>query len=89
MDMETATESCLECLYGLVVAELAHVYALVGGAAGERVVALPVHVQRRRPVVVELLDLRALRRIPDDRRLEQMQDEKRINPINGGRNYTQ
>lgn len=37
----------LECLYGSVLAQFAHVNAHVRAAGGKRVVALPVHIQSR------------------------------------------
>lgn len=52
------------------MAELADVNALIGGAGGERVVALPVDVERGRRMIIKLLDLRSFRRIPYNRRLQ-------------------
>lgn len=37
----------LEGLHGFVLAELAYVDALIGGARGERGIALPIHVESR------------------------------------------
>lgn len=56
----------LERFDRLVDAQLAHVDLLIGTAAGERGVGLPVDVQRRRRMKRKLLRTIAGRCVPDD-----------------------
>ena len=65
----------LESLDGFVDAQFAHVDALIRGAGREAVVALPVHVERRRRVEGELLVTVTRTRVPDDRRLCRARNE--------------
>lgn len=59
----------LECPYGHVLAQSAHVDLHVCAARGERRVRLPVDVQRWRCVECELLLACACLRVPNYRRL--------------------